>query len=274
MILNHETLIEEIEGNIKPGIVNYVKNAGAKGVILGISGGIDSAVVAALCAEALGDFWVKGIYMPCCSDMDKGYSVEEKQDAKDAQDLACWLRIEMDVIDLTTPFVVLKNAINRTLIHQNGGQTKISRAAESNIKSRLRMVTLYGAKEDLNYLCVGTSNKTELYTGYFTKFGDGGVDFEPIGEYYKTEVKILAEILGIKDNVPNICNKAPSARLFPGQTDEGELGGSYELIDSIIEDLEKEREIKPEYLDLAKSLQKRNMTSLHKIHPIPSIPRS
>lgn len=233
-IASKEQLQMEVERILVPGIKNYVHDAGSKGVIVGISGGIDSAVVATLAVRALGNFWVKGVYMPCQKDIYTQYSNEEDSDRQDAQELANWLDIEFSVLDFTTPYTVFLHRINLANGARTGLHGEISPEARANLKARMRMAALYALKEDLNYLCIGTGNRTELMTGYLTKYGDGGVDFEPLGEYYKTEVKILANILGIKDAVPNIVNKAPSARLTPGQTDEDDLGMSYEELDQIL----------------------------------------
>jgi len=231
---SREQLDKDIEEILVPGIKEYVDNARAKGVIIGISGGIDSAVVAALAVKALGDFWVKGVYMPCQADLDTPYSAEEMQDRADAYALADWLGIEISTLDFTTPFIVFRHRANLANGTATGRQGEISNFASSNMKARMRMVALYAMKEDMNYLCIGTGNKTELMIGYLTKYGDGGVDFEPLGDYYKTEVRIMADILGINDAVPNISAKSPSARLTPGQTDEGDLGMTYEELDKIL----------------------------------------
>jgi len=269
-----EELDEKINEVIISGISEYVRKSHAKGVIVGISGGIDSAVVATLSVKALGDFWVKGVYMPCCSNLSVGYSEEEKQDEVDAFALADWLEIEIDKVDLTTSYTVLSNNINRVLGHAGGGSGEMSSMARANLKARLRMSTLYGMKEDLNYLCIGTGNKTEIMVGYLTKYGDGGVDFEPLGEYYKTEVKIMADILGIKDSVPNIVNKAPSARLTPGQTDEDDLGASYEDIDRALMDLEYGKRGPEERIKLKKQMAIKNVLSKHKRNAPPVILRN
>ena len=162
-----EKLEQEVNDILIPGIKEFVNKAHAKGVILGISGGIDSAVVATLCVKALGDFWVKGVYMPCHSDLEILPSDDEKQDHKDAYDLAKWLGIEIDTLDLTTPFIVLRTRLNLLNRTSDGTVKEITPAAAGNVKARMRMVSLYALKEDLNYLCVGTGNKTEISIGYF-----------------------------------------------------------------------------------------------------------
>ncbi len=199
-------------------IRNQVRGAGAKGVVLGLSGGIDSAVAAALCKEAVGKDRVLAMLLPCDSHL---------RDQADAMLVAHRLGIKTGKIDLTAAFGILV----RTLPPAGG-------LARSNLKPRLRMLTLYYFANKLNYLVCGTGNKSELMAGYFTKYGDGGVDILPLGDLYKKDVRQLAKELGIPQSV---IEKPPTAGLWPGQTDEGEMGITYNELDDILERIEHKK---------------------------------
>jgi NAD+ synthase len=191
-----------------------VKDSGAKGIILGLSGGIDSAVVAALCIEAVGKNNVLVLYMPCNSNI---------QDLKDARFVAKKLGLKSKLVDLSNVY----NNFLKVLPQAKG-------LALSNLKPRLRMSTLYYFANKLNYLVCGTGNKSELMVGYFTKYGDGGVDLLPIADLFKHQVRSLAQEL----NIPaNIITKAPTAGLWQGQTDEAEMGITYNELDDILDRL-------------------------------------
>ncbi|MFX0186299.1 MAG: NAD+ synthase [Candidatus Hodarchaeota archaeon] len=210
-VLDYRLLILEIQKWIK----DYVMSANAEGVILGLSGGVDSATIAALSVNALGKEKVIGLGLPIES---------IPQDLEDGKMIAEYLGIKFIIMDLTS---VYKEFLK---ILPSNFDTK--RMAMANIKPRLRMTLLYYVGQSLGtYLVVGTGNRSELAIGYFTKYGDGGVDFEPIGGLYKSEVKELAKILKIPEK---IIDKAPSAGLYQGQTDEGEIGLTYDLLDEIL----------------------------------------
>jgi len=196
-------------------IKNKILEAGAQGAVLGLSGGVDSSVVAVLCKKVFPQNTL-ALIMPCHS---------HPQDMQDAVKVAEKFDIKYFVIDLSAVYdrlleTVLQNVERSYFI------------AEANIKSRLRMTVLYYYANLYNYLVVGTGNKSEILTGYFTKYGDGGVDIEPIGNLYKTEVYEAAKILGIPES---ILNKKPSAGLWVGQTDEQEMGISYEELDRYLQ---------------------------------------
>ncbi|MBN1802498.1 MAG: NAD+ synthase [Candidatus Lokiarchaeota archaeon] len=196
-------------------IKDYIEEARAEGVVVGLSGGIDSATTAALCTKAIGRDRVFSFNLPC-------ESIEK--DYEDANMIAEHLGIEFHRFDLTNVY----QEFFRTIVPPFGTTTM----ARANVKPRLRMLTSYFFAQSLgNYLVAGTGNRTELAIGYFTKYGDGGVDFEPIGNLYKCEVREVARILSIPEE---IINKAPSAGLWEGQTDEGEIGITYGVLDEII----------------------------------------
>lgn len=196
-------------------IKKKVEDAGAKGAVVGLSGGIDSSVVAALANLALGDK-VLGVIMPCHSkeeDMNHAHIVSKK------------FGIKTEVVYLGGIFDSLVEKLPEG-----------NRLALANIKPRLRMTMLYYYANLHNFIVLGTGNKTEELLGYFTKYGDGGVDILPIGDLYKHEVRKLAKELSIPDE---IIEKPPSAGLWPGQTDEDEIGMSYDEMDDILYAIEK-----------------------------------
>jgi len=188
-----------------------VKEAGAKGIVIGLSGGIDSSVVAVLSKKAVGNN-VLGVIMPCHSN---------PSDTEHAKALAKKFGINIQTVDLAP----LYDMLMKTFPPGNN-------IAKANIKPRLRMVTLYYFANSLGYLVAGTDNRTESFTGYFTKYGDGGVDILPISHLLKREVRKLAAELGV---LQEIINKPPSAGLWNGQTDEKEMGITYDQLDTIIE---------------------------------------
>ena len=203
-------LVDEITVWIR----EQVYGAGCRGVVLGISGGVDSAVTAGLAARALGAEAVLGLIMPC-------HSIS--QDEKHARLVTETFEIEWDRVDLTSAFDALV-----ALLPPGQG------LAVANVKPRLRMATLYYYANLRRYLVIGTSNRTELSVGYFTKYGDGGSDFLPLGDLFKSEVCDLAREIGVP---PSIIEKAPSGGLWEGQTDEGEMGIAYETLDGVLQAL-------------------------------------
>ncbi len=197
------------------GIRDYFRAAHKKQAVLGLSGGIDSAVVARLLVEALGKENVTALLLPA--------GTSDPRSLEDAQAYARTLGIQALVQPLknfAAPFAQLP--------------WKQSPLAEANAKPRLRAVLLYNYANSHDALVVGTGNRTELVLGYFTKHGDGAADLLPIGMLWKRQVRKLASELGIPKT---IFEKAPSADLWPGQTDEGELGMTYEEADEILSQL-------------------------------------
>ncbi len=209
------------------------RECAAQGFIFGLSGGIDSAVVCGLAAEAIGAESCLALVLPI-----------ESQPA-DAQ-LACAVADRFGVraitVDLSTPFRALLETLadyreraarlgeasNAPPESVHGRAGTADSLALANVKPRLRMVALYYYANLLGYLVLGTGNRDELTVGYFTKFGDGAADALPLGDLVKAEVRALARELGVPDAV---VERAPSAGLWPGQTDEAEMGFSYEQLD-------------------------------------------
>ncbi len=191
-----------------------VKAAGCTGVVVGESGGKDSATVTALCVRALGKENVVGITMPCNS---------LSTDMEHARLVADAFGIKLIEVNIGGAFTTLKN----TIINEH----ELNELAVANIKPRLRMTTLYAVAQTLNYLVVGTDNKSEMVMGYFTKWGDGGYDFSPLSDLTMQEVLELGKELGVPEP---ILTKAPSAGLWEGQTDEKEMGVTYKAIEEYI----------------------------------------
>lgn len=188
----------------------FFSKSGAAGTVCGLSGGIDSAVVSVLLNQAIGKRHLS-LFM--------GIESSEK-DLEDARLLAEKFDLNFLELDLTDVYLHLAEKLPQG--------TKI---AYANLKPRLRMLTLYYFANSQNRLVAGTGNKTEISVGYFTKYGDGACDFLPIGSIYKTQVRMLARYLGIPER---IITKPPSAGLWMGQTDEGEMGIPYEELDNAL----------------------------------------
>jgi NAD+ synthase len=195
--------------------------AGARGFVVGLSGGVDSAVVARL-AQLAAPGGALGVLMPCHSD---------PQDEHDARLVARHFSLPIERIELSTAYDTLVGAVQRA----PGSITPPAGSAESddehrsrrplaNIKPRLRMTALYFVANNLNYLVAGTGNGSEMAVGYFTKWGDGGVDLLPLGKLLKTRVRELAQELRVP---AEIIERPPSAGLWIGQSDEEDMGFTY-----------------------------------------------
>ncbi len=201
-------------------LVDWLKNAFAEAhlskAVLGISGGIDSAVLAVLLCRALGKENVTGVIMPC-------HSMQKDEDY--ALLLARKFGFNVVKVDLTKTFDVLKSEM------LNATQDNLTELALANIKPRLRMTTLFAIAQSQGALVCGGSNKDEIYFGYFTKYGDSGVDLMPIADLLKGEVFSLARYLGVPQE---IIDRPPTAALWDGQTDESEMGITYDELDKFI----------------------------------------
>lgn len=197
-------------------VKRILKESHTDGIVYGNSGGKDCTLVSIICKKACDN--TLGVLMPCQSKRNYG------EDTHDALSVAKQFGIENITVDLTAAKEAMLKAI--TSSHE------ISKAADSNIAPRLRMTALYSIAQSRNALVAGTGNKSELFMGYFTKWGDGGCDFNPIADLTVTEVYEFLEYLGAPEN---IIKKAPSAGLFEGQTDEQEMGVTYAEIDEYIQ---------------------------------------
>jgi NAD+ synthase len=212
-------------------IQQQVTGASARGVVVGLSGGLDSAVVARLCQLAVPAHVVAAI-LPCHSD---------PNDERDARLVAAHFGLSVVRVDLSSPHDLLVNNLKTMFLQipaDQAASTETSPDLEgqlpsANIKPRLRMSALYFIANSLNYLVAGTGNRSELMIGYFTKYGDGAADLLPIGRLLKSEVRELAADLDIPQS---IIDKPPSAGLWPGQTDEEEMGFSYSDLERYLTD--------------------------------------
>jgi NAD+ synthase len=242
--MDYYTLAQEIVGWLQA----RLHEASARGFVLGLSGGIDSATTAALCRRAApGE--VLGVWLPC-------HSVSEDE---------VYSRMAAEALDIPLTTVDLGAAYDALLASLPESDVRL---ASANVKPRLRMTALYYLSQANNYLVAGTGNRAEWMVGFFTKWGDGGVDLEPLGELYKHEVRALAQALGVPQP---IVDRAPSPGLWPGQTDEGEMGITYAEIDAILAawDREKEPDQPPESIAKVKVMVAR---SEHKRAMPPSFP--
>ncbi len=212
--------VEDVN-NLKQFIKDAVAKANAKGVVIGLSGGIDSAVVTKLCADALGPENVLNVFMPS--------RVTSVEDYKTTSELSGIWGTEYRVVDIQ-PAV---DALVAVLL--SDAETPLERG---NISARCRMIVLYNMAKKRQYLVMGTSNQSEIMMGYFTKFGDGACDVTPLANMYKTEVRQIAAIIGVPED---IITKPPSAGLWEGQTDEKEMGIRYEDLDAILYEMEQDR---------------------------------
>ncbi|GED72205.1 NAD(+) synthetase [Brevibacillus reuszeri] len=192
-------------------IREQIDGPGLGGAVVGISGGIDSAVTAALCVRALGRERVIGVWLPA-------YSLDVH--ALDSQKLADTIDLNLVTIDVGKAYDALVPAIE--------GVLTLDDKTKGNTKARLRMTALYAIANQKGYLVADTCNLSEVHVGYMTKGGDGLADFNPVSSLTKHEMRILAEELGVPDS---IITKPPSADLWEGQTDEQEMGFTYEDLD-------------------------------------------
>lgn len=242
-MLERKRLIEEAENAIK-WIRDYVEKIGAKGVIVGNSGGKDSATVIAMATKALGKNRVFTVSMPCNS---------IQADFEDAKLVAEKFEVPFLEVNLSNTYNEFENTINNALEN-----ISLNNDSKINIKPRLRMTTLYAIAQTLGYLVIGTGNLCEAMVGYTTKWGDSASDFNPIANFTVEEVLAIGEYLGVPDR---IIHKAPNDGLG-GQTDEEKMGVTYKQI--------------AEYIETGKTdsiamqnIERRNRASKHKREPIP-----
>ena len=229
-------------------IVDWIKNvfgkAGADGIVVGLSGGLDSSVVCALCKKAVGENLL-ALILPCHT---------ESPDLADAEKIAGIFEIKTEKVALTPVYDQLISILPSS-----------SALANANLKPRLRMLVLYHYANRLNYLVAGTGNRTEIEIGYFTKHGDGAADILPLAGLLKREVRLLASELGVPEE---IISKPPAAGLWKGQTDEGEIGISYEELDTMLSSMGRGETEKVDQESLGK-VRKLIEASKHKREAVP-----
>lgn len=214
-----KTIEEKIE-RVVTWLRERAVEAGAVGLVVGVSGGIDSAVVACLIQKAFPQHAL-GVVLPCAS---------AALDGEYAAKLMAACGIQGMTVDLTAAHQQILDQVTGQLA---GREISLGRQqmTSANLKARLRMSTLYALANSMNLLVVGTDNADETYTGYFTKYGDGGVDILPIASLTKGEVREWARVLGVPQE---IIDRPPTAGLWAGQTDEAEMGTTYGVIDAYL----------------------------------------
>ena len=240
---------EELPLRLEGWIKEQVLAAKGRGVVVGLSGGLDSAVVAALCRRAFPQDTLCAI-LPCHSN---------PTDLEHARLVAATFSIPTVTITLDSAFNLMLSLMPGQGLDPSNPSTE--HLAQANLKVRLRMVTLYYLANRLGYLVVGTGNRSERAVGYFTKYGDGGVDLMPLGNLVKLQVRALAGQLGVPSPV---IDKPPTAGLWEGQTDEGEMGLTYEELDRYLVTGEATEEVRQKVEAMAAA-------SAHK-HCLPPLP--
>lgn len=246
-----------------------IEDARADRFVLGLSGGIDSAVVAGLCARAVGPDRVLGILMPSASNPD---------DTVQARKVADAFGIRTTLVDLTAAAESLYGVLpdpntvfgDILAVEPPADLAARHQLAVANVRPRLRMLTIYYIANLARGLVVGTGNKTESMIGYFTKYGDSGVDIMAIADLYKYEVRAVAAAIGVPESV---IKRPPSAGLWTGQTDEDEIGLTYEQLDTTLEAIENgdTSGVEPAILSRVEQMVR---TTAHKRAPVPRFQRS
>ncbi|MCX6650404.1 MAG: NAD+ synthase [Methanomassiliicoccales archaeon] len=248
---------ELTEETIKEFIQAQVTGSKASGVVVGLSGGIDSAVVTKLCVDVLGPDKVLSVFMPS--------PTTPKEDLQDVQKMSrTWgtTLLVYDICPLLKGYSTIMPGSDR-------------KEVAGNLMARIRMTILYAHANAENRLVVGTGNKSELLMGYFTKYGDGGADILPIGDLYKTKVRVLAREIGVPEK---IIEKEPSAGLWEGQTDESEMGIAYDDLDMVLSGLEEQLDLSTIArrtgvpIALVEMVAEKNEASRHK-RRLPLIPK-
>ena len=243
----------------KDSVIDWIKNwfenqsGNAKGIIIGISGGKDSTVAAALCVKAIGKDKVLGVLMP------NG----EQKDIEDSIEICEFLGISYRVVDIQPAYDAIYNMIRyskNSMVNKNiDSFFPLSNHTLTNIPPRIRMTTLYAIGQEIGYRVCGTGNASEAYVGYFTKWGDGAHDFNPIANFTTDEVVALGHALGLPSH---LVDKVPSDGLC-GKTDEDNLGFTYKELNAYLhgnESIDKET---------IEKIEKLHIYNLHKRDPIP-----
>ncbi|TRM12820.1 NAD(+) synthase [Lentibacillus cibarius] len=246
--------MEKVIDEIVQWLRSSVRDAGVNGLVTGVSGGLDSAVVAHLIQRAFPDDSL-AVIMPLNSNPDDMEHAEKVIETSGINHLS---------VDLTETHQTMYGQIQAKLQAKDAFREDSDQLADANLRARLRMSTLYTVASHYRYLVVGTDNAAEWYTGYFTKYGDGGVDILPLVDFLKHEVKELGQYLGIPKE---ILTKQPSADLWEGQTDEAEMGTTYAKIDAYLQGEEVPDKDK-------KLIEQLHARTSHKRNPVKQFHRS
>ena len=264
----NETDALELADSISAWLKERIEEAGSDRFVLGLSGGIDSAVVAGLCARAVGPGRVLAVIMPSSS---------ISQDAVEAQKVADAFGITPATIDLTavadTIFAAMPSEdelygeiLNESIPDGSEARLKLARA---NVRPRSRMIANYYLANLSRGIVVGTGNKTEYMIGYSTKYGDAGVDLAPLIDLYKFEVRAVARAIGVPES---IVTRPPSAGLWEGQTDEDEIGISYDDLDRTLLAMDS-GDTSGIDADLLAKVGQKIASTAHKRAPVPAFTR-
>ncbi len=247
---------KETVDRIKRFVKFHYERIGARSLVLGMSGGLDSSVAAALCSQAVGGKNVLGFSLP-------EDDTRSERNIAQAKLVAEKFRLRFNVADITGILRAASDALSRP-------KRSLQNLPYANLKARLRMVVLYYFANLNKGLVIGTSDKSEMMLGYFTKYGDGACDLAPIADLYKTTVRHLGKYLGLPQT---ILSKTSSPELWPGQTAERDLGASYDKLDLVLWGLERwmsTREISSELslpLRFVEQVRRRWISSEHKRRP-------
>ena len=247
---------KNLSEDISNWILNYANSNNISTLVVGVSGGIDSAVTSTLCAKT--GLRTLVINMPIHQN-DSEYNLSNQH--------MMWLRsnwnnVESHIINLSETFDVLKNELSKK---------EVSDISMANTRARIRMATLYSLSGSNNGIVVGTGNKVEDFgVGFFTKYGDGGVDISPIADMYKSEVYLLADSLGI---IQEIQEAAPTDGLWSdGRTDEDQIGATYDELEWAMNEIDNpsaEKELNERLAEVMRIYLKLNSMNSHKMNPIP-----
>lgn len=238
--MDYDKVVEKIDSFLN----RKLEEAGAEGFVIGISGGIDSAVVATLAVDAVGSENVYAWVMPG--------DPSDEQNMHDAKELAENLGITLREVNIENTVQSFNDKV----------PFESDELVEGNVRARVRMIYEYMDANQNNLMVLGSGNKTESLLGYFTKYGDGAVDLAPIGDLYKTEVRELAEHLGVDRK---FIEKKPTAGLWEDQTDEDELGATYDTIDEIMERLIERNQMVSEVVEKT-GIERKKVEKFEKLH--------
>jgi NAD+ synthase len=262
--------VESLSSQAEAWLTARFEESGADTFVLGLSGGIDSAVVCGLAARAVGRDKVLGVIMPSASNPDDAVQAAKVASAFGVKTLTVDLTLLSQTFLTSMPTEAALEALRILDVGTEGEREARVRLATANVRPRLRMTTLYYVANLVRGVVLGTGNRSEAMIGYFTKYGDGGVDLFPLIDFYKYEVRAIAAHIGVPASV---IERPPSAGLWQGQTDEDEIGLTYEVLDATLEAIAAGDTSGVDPATLAK-VQGMIDRSEHKRRPVPAFRRS